>query len=99
MLSAATKRRIYRARRIPYGDIELFADGRFWVRSQSTIKDVGYLGTLTWKNGRVVNAVCSCPDCLKDGPDRDGTVPQIRGMRACKHWLACAYAWPDAVFP
>lgn len=97
-MNAATKRRLYRARRIPREDIWFWPNGQFWVQSQSTAREVGYIGHLEWEGGKVVKAECSCPDWHKEGPDRDDTTPVIRGMRACKHWVAAAYAFPHVVF-
>lgn len=100
-MNPATARRLDRARRIPRQHIKLYPGGRFWVKSQATAKNVGYVGQLKWKGSKVVAAGCSCPDCQKglDEPDDDGYVPVLRGMRLCKHWGAAALWTPYTVIP
>jgi hypothetical protein len=79
-VNPATARRLDRARRIPRQHIKLYPGGRFWVKSQATAKNVGYVGQLKWKGSKVVAAGCSCPDCQK-GLERRAA--QVEGQQGC----------------
>lgn len=58
-----------------------------WVKSSQS-SELGYRVDLTFKNNRIAEASCSCPDFNKKMRGRG--VPLLHGVRVCKHCLAAA---------